>query len=79
MPRYEFVCEACKEAFTRAVSVDARHEKQSCPHCGKVEGKKVFSVVSAVGLESSSFSESSSGMDAAPPAGYGCANGMCGL
>jgi putative FmdB family regulatory protein len=80
MPRYEFVCEACENRFTHTVTVDARHDKQSCPQCGKVEGKKVFSNVNAVGLETSG------GMGSMPasgshPGGCNCCsnNGMCGM
>jgi putative FmdB family regulatory protein len=49
MPNYEFVCNACKRAFSKVLHI-AEHdrEKTTCPHCGSQDVEQSWSVFSAV-------------------------------
>ena len=49
MPHYEYFCNACKEMFSKVLTM-TEHEadKTSCPHCGSHDVEQRWSTFSAV-------------------------------
>ena len=54
MPHCEFVCNACKNTFSKILTI-AEHdaEKTTCPHCGSRKVEQRRSAFSAVTLKKS--------------------------
>lgn len=49
MPHYEFVCKACKETFSKTLTITQHDtEKIACPHCGSQDVDQRWSAFSAV-------------------------------
>ncbi|MDT8305572.1 MAG: zinc ribbon domain-containing protein [Anaerolineae bacterium] len=45
MPRYDFGCEACGEAFEKQLRMTQSGEPQACPACGSMQTRKRIGVV----------------------------------
>ncbi|HEY4047401.1 MAG TPA: FmdB family zinc ribbon protein [Acidobacteriaceae bacterium] len=49
MPHYEFFCNACKQTFSKTLTISEHdREKAACPHCGSNEVEQCWSAFSAV-------------------------------
>ena len=49
MPHYEFFCNACRNTFSKFLSLPEHEaEKAVCPHCGSRDVEQSWSVFSAV-------------------------------
>ncbi len=49
MPHYEFFCHACKNTFSKSLTI-AEHEKENivCPHCHSKNVEQGWSAFSAI-------------------------------
>lgn len=45
MPRYEYGCEACGEAFEKQLRMSQSGEPQACPACGSMDTRKRIGAV----------------------------------
>lgn len=43
MPIYEYICQGCKENFSKLQSISSSQEGIACPACGSLEIKKIIS------------------------------------
>jgi putative FmdB family regulatory protein len=49
MHNYEFICNACKKAFSKSMHLAEREsEKPSCPHCGSHDVEQQLYAFAAV-------------------------------
>jgi putative FmdB family regulatory protein len=45
MPRYQYGCEACGEAFEKQLRMSQSGETQACPACGSLQTRKRIGAV----------------------------------
>jgi putative FmdB family regulatory protein len=45
MPRYQYGCETCGEAFEKQLRMSQSGETQACPACGSLETRKRIGAV----------------------------------
>lgn len=61
MPVYEYKCGKCGIKFEKLRSISQKDDEVTCPSCGEVAGKKIFSIFGMGVYAGGNCSPSSSG------------------
>jgi putative FmdB family regulatory protein len=79
MPVFEYKCSDCGSKYDMFHKSSLKPEEVTCPKCGSVKNKKLFSAFATSNSSETDYSPSCTTGNCTPSYSSGCASGMCGL